>query len=360
MVLSMMLKSFSVSASVPGKAYNTVQNYSSFSLRNGGRLKVSSISLTCPQHHPTLCLLAAKIAPTGTSGRTFQQSREISAAFRPSKQLAAAPFSVNRVDVNKNSRVPWAKSSEAFKFSSTNLKATHGKANMSVSSPAPGSPQKLQAVQHRHAPWLLFGLCICLSVAAGSFAPRLLIGSPPAFAEVVVRTAGRPTASGSRCRSSETEESQGKKVHFDYHVTGIPGDGRCLFRAVAHGACLRSGKPAPNEGTQRQMADDLRNKALDELVRRRETSEWFIEGDFDAYVRRMRNPYTWGGEPELLMLSNVLQMPITVYMKHKGGIIAIAEYGQEYGNENPIRVLYHGSGHYEAVQLPGDKRKSRL
>jgi hypothetical protein len=55
----------------------------------------------------------------------------------------------------------------------------------------------------------------------------------------------------------------------------VPGDGRCLFRAVAHGACLRSGRSAPDESTQRQMADDLRNKAVDELVRRRESSEWY-------------------------------------------------------------------------------------
>ncbi|XP_057506743.1 OVARIAN TUMOR DOMAIN-containing deubiquitinating enzyme 4-like isoform X1 [Actinidia eriantha] len=40
----------------------------------------------------------------------------------------------------------------------------------------------------------------------------------------------------------------GKKVYTDYSIIGIPGDGRCLFRFVAHGACLRSGKPAPNEG----------------------------------------------------------------------------------------------------------------
>ena len=56
----------------------------------------------------------------------------------------------------------------------------------------------------------------------------------------------------------------------------------------------------------------------------------------------------------------VHRTPITVYMKDKGGIIAIAEYGQEYGTENPIRVLYHGSGHYEAVHLPEDKQMSRL
>ena len=39
---------------------------------------------------------------------------------------------------------------------------------------------------------------------------------------------------------------------------GIPGDGRCLFRSVAHGACLRSGKPAPSESLQKHLADELR------------------------------------------------------------------------------------------------------
>lgn len=44
------------------------------------------------------------------------------------------------------------------------------------------------------------------------------------------------------------------------HYAGIPGDGRCLFRAVAHGACLRAGKPAPSVSIQRELADDLRAK----------------------------------------------------------------------------------------------------
>ena len=33
----------------------------------------------------------------------------------------------------------------------------------------------------------------------------------------------------------------------------------------------------------------------------------FIEGDFDSYVAKMRQPHVWGGEPELLMSSYVLQ-----------------------------------------------------
>lgn len=62
-------------------------------------------------------------------------------------------------------------------------------------------------------------------------------------------------------------------------------------------------------------------------------------------------------------------MPITVYMydKEAGGLISIAEYGEEYGGglkgENPIRVLYHGFGHYEALQIPAAAKggpKSKL
>ncbi|XP_017976618.1 PREDICTED: OTU domain-containing protein At3g57810 isoform X4 [Theobroma cacao] len=132
------------------------------------------------------------------------------------------------------------------------------------------------------------------------------------------------------CESSHAKFSHGKKVYTDYSVIGIPGDGRCMFRSVAHGACLRSGKSAPSEHVQRELADDLRAKVADEFIKRRKETEW---------------------------------MPITVYMYDKGagGLIAIAEYGQEYGTENPIRVLYHGFGHYDALQMPGRRSgKSKL
>ncbi|KAJ0847861.1 putative OTU domain, papain-like cysteine peptidase superfamily [Helianthus annuus] len=144
---------------------------------------------------------------------------------------------------------------------------------------------------------------------------------------------------------------------------GIPGDGRCLFRAVAHGACVRSGKPAPNESLQRELADELRARVADEFVRRRKETEWFIEGDFDSYVSKIRKTHVWGGEPELLMASHVLKMPISVYMNDEGsgGLICIAEYGHEYGKENPINVLYDGFGHYDALHVPNKNgSRSRL
>ncbi|KAJ0038930.1 hypothetical protein Pint_23692 [Pistacia integerrima] len=143
---------------------------------------------------------------------------------------------------------------------------------------------------------------------------------------------------------------------------GIPGDGRCLFRSVIHGAWLRAGKQSPSDSLQKELADELRHKVADEFVKRRADTEWFVEGDFDTYVVQMRQPHIWGGEPELLMSSHVLKMPITVYMRDKtsGTLKIIAEYGQEYGKENPIRVQYHGYGHYDVLRNPVGGTPSKL
>ncbi|XP_031489045.1 OVARIAN TUMOR DOMAIN-containing deubiquitinating enzyme 4-like isoform X4 [Nymphaea colorata] len=151
------------------------------------------------------------------------------------------------------------------------------------------------------------------------------------------------------------------KLQLESTSHGIPGDGRCLFRSVAHGACLVSGKLPPNENLQQELADELRARVADEFIKRRDETEWFIEGDFDSYVSQIRNPHVWGGEPELLMASHVLEIPITVYMYDDDahGLISIAEYGKEYGKE-PIQVLYHGYGHYDSVLIHPKSGRARL
>ncbi|KAK4403987.1 OVARIAN TUMOR DOMAIN-containing deubiquitinating enzyme 4 [Sesamum angolense] len=129
---------------------------------------------------------------------------------------------------------------------------------------------------------------------------------------------------------------------------------RCLFRAVAHMACLRNGEEAPDENRQRELADELRAQVVEELLKRRKEVEWFIEEDFDVYVKRIQEPYVWGGEPELLMSSHVLRTPIAVFMKERsnGSLMNIANYGEEYrkDEDNPINVLFHGYGHYDILE----------
>ncbi|KAH6557973.1 hypothetical protein KP509_1Z083500 [Ceratopteris richardii] len=48
------------------------------------------------------------------------------------------------------------------------------------------------------------------------------------------------------------------------------------------------------------------------------------------------------------------RMPITVYIfeSYAMGLISIAEYGEEYTNDNPtITILYDGSGHYDTLRM---------
>ena len=39
-----------------------------------------------------------------------------------------------------------------------------------------------------------------------------------------------------------------------------------------------------------------------------------IEGDFKTYLKRMKDPSFYGGEPELLALSDGMEVSIKVYM----------------------------------------------
>ncbi|XP_057472211.1 OVARIAN TUMOR DOMAIN-containing deubiquitinating enzyme 4-like [Actinidia eriantha] len=195
--------------------------------------------------------------------------------------------------------------------------------------------------------WLLFGVCACLS-------------APLDLADVIPKAVA--VSDGENCNGCGTDNKVAETNHegvAKHRVTGVTADGRCLFRAIAHVACVRNGEEAPDENRQRELADELRAQVVDELLRRRKETEWFMEEDFDTYVNRIRQPYVWGGEPELLMASHVLKTPITVFMidRSSGDLIKIANYGEEYqkDKESPITILFHGYGHYDILEAVSDQ-----
>ncbi|KAJ6717554.1 OTU-LIKE CYSTEINE PROTEASE [Salix purpurea] len=184
--------------------------------------------------------------------------------------------------------------------------------------------------------WLLFGVCACL-------APAIEFLSDVNNIDDVNHQVKERIDGGDLNASSEDakQDSSDSAVGSDYKVTG-----------------LRNGEEAPDENRQRELADELRAQVVDELLKRREESEWFIEGDFDAYVKRIQQPYVWGGEPELLMASHVLKTMISVFMRDRttGNLVNIVNYGEEYQKDevNPINVLFHGYGHYDILETtPG-------
>jgi len=139
-------------------------------------------------------------------------------------------------------------------------------------------------------------------------------------------------------------------------LTRIKGDGRCLFRALARGLAANEDRKL-TESMERQDADFLRGCAYKVIcVQRRDEfrSNMVIEGNIDSYCHAMKSPSFYGGEAEMLVLSELLQKPIGVFLQAQPGKFQkIIEYGEQFRNKNekPIRVLYNGHNHYD-VLLP--------
>lgn len=157
----------------------------------------------------------------------------------------------------------------------------------------------------------------------------------------------------------------------------VRGDGRCLFRAVVKGRAHNAGRLGRwSERIERDEADALRRRVVDELVVHRALLAQYCvlglgadgggatpAGDaaFGDYCRRMRQPKTYGGEPELLMAALLLHCPIAVYVRAGGAappaarpLRQIQVYGRQYATI-PVYLLYSDGVHYDAL-LPAAAR----
>lgn len=77
-----------------------------------------------------------------------------------------------------------------------------------------------------------------------------------------------------------------------------------------------------------------------------------IEGNINRYCQELLKPSFYGGEPEILVLSEVFQVPIQVYLQTETGEYKkIVEYGKSFLNKGilPVRLLYNGVNHYDAL-----------
>ncbi|KAM7265963.1 hypothetical protein ACFE04_003646 [Oxalis oulophora] len=215
--------------------------------------------------------------------------------------------------------------------------------------------------------WLLFGVCSCL---APSPPEAKLCSDELLYVAAIDDKSGEEEMKKDEVELDEEQVTESKtdddNTLTDYKVTGVLADGRCLFRAIVHGACLNNGEEAPDEDRQRELADELRAKVVDEFLKRREDTEGFIDDDFDAHLNRIKQPYVWGGEPEIVMASHVLKALIQVYVfdRNSGKLVRMCVHGEEYrkDGESPINVLFHDYGHYDLLEkkLPEVKIENKL
>lgn len=75
----------------------------------------------------------------------------------------------------------------------------------------------------------------------------------------------------------------------------------------------------------------FRNRVVNHISSHRNEFRDFIEGDFERYLENMRNPNTWGGEPEIRAMSGMLSATISVS----------GEVETQYGDGNIQIQLFH-------------------
>lgn len=148
----------------------------------------------------------------------------------------------------------------------------------------------------------------------------------------------------------------------------IAGDGKCMFRAIAQGLARQRGLTLfPHD--EAHEADLLRQAVYDAICRGKVTREYQpaltsakIDGPIDGYCQKLLSPTFWGGDPELLCLSRMLQTPIIVYVPDDpnrpavSGFVPIQSYGEEFRKKHkerkarkPLRLLYVNGNHYDLL-----------
>jgi len=124
-----------------------------------------------------------------------------------------------------------------------------------------------------------------------------------------------------------------------FHIRAMEEDGSCLFRAVADQIY----------GDQ-NMADEVRRRCMDYMVKNRDYFCNFVTEDFGSYIVRKRLPYTHGNHLEMQAMAELYNRQFEVY---EYDITPINIFATRTASANPpLRVSYHRQSHYNSVIDP--------
>jgi len=126
-----------------------------------------------------------------------------------------------------------------------------------------------------------------------------------------------------------------------FTLIDVPGDGNCLFNAVA-------------QALQDGVLDDdhivgaaLREAVANELTYNRDNYQPFILGSMRRHVAYIRRNGGWGGDPEIAALRRILNRPINVWIQNGDRLQLYGEADQYH--QDGINIFYDGVAHYQTL-----------
>ncbi|KAK2863281.1 hypothetical protein Q5P01_002814 [Channa striata] len=151
-----------------------------------------------------------------------------------------------------------------------------------------------------------------------------------------------------RDNMQSNDERGAEKLMDDYlkslglHRKKIAKDGSCLFRAVAeqilHNQTLHT---------------EVRAQCVDFLKKNREVYEAFIEGDFEHYLCKLRDPQQWVGEVEINALAVMYKRDFLIYQEPGKPPVQITDNNFK----DKVQLCFLNGNHYDSV-YPSDHFKS--
>eukprot|EP01029_Cantina_marsupialis_P010168 TRINITY_DN2320_c0_g1_i1.p1 TRINITY_DN2320_c0_g1~~TRINITY_DN2320_c0_g1_i1.p1 ORF type:complete len:566 (-),score=122.94 TRINITY_DN2320_c0_g1_i1:199-1896(-) len=151
----------------------------------------------------------------------------------------------------------------------------------------------------------------------------------------------------------EREEAFEKRlVENDYVLYKVDGDGNCLFRAVSMHV----------HGSEDQHAE-LRQQVCDHMQEHAERFRHLAPADqsFEEYITRMCQLGSWGDDPEIRALEEILDRPIVILSSEKEDLTPVkfhfaGDTPADWDSHPPIHVSYHGGSHYNCLFVGGQSK----
>lgn len=135
----------------------------------------------------------------------------------------------------------------------------------------------------------------------------------------------------------------------------MPGDGACLFHALAHGLSVLGLENDEGFAVRHRIADFIARNP-DHCIAGTELKHWV---DWDSqkqvqeYAQTLSRGHLWGGAIEMRVFCHIYRVDLGVYQASSSGLKRISDFAAEQKPRGTVLIIYSNGNHYDALVQVG-------
>lgn len=152
------------------------------------------------------------------------------------------------------------------------------------------------------------------------------------------------------------EKTEEQFILHGGRIVRQPGDGSCLFHALAYGLgdCVQA-------TSLRARVADFMSEHPDEVIAGNPLKDWVLWDsglDTVTYAKSMRTGSRWGGAVEIAVCVQMHQIPVHVYEPISKGLLRISTFKPTVTKPGPVvNLCYGGRMHYDGISTSEPDKK---